>query len=217
MEWCVDYVMPQLYWEIGKRNADYAHLVEWWSNNSHGRNLFVGLYASNLGSQSAAWAWRNGNELMRQLRYTEAFPEVQGAAFYSAVALMENRQNLRDSLRAYYKYPALVPFNKQLKGEPSGQLQRVRILMDNNRPHLIWHASEETGGCQAQYYVIYAFKGTRLGDFSNPANILAVTTDNCLDLSQWANRLQGKYKFAITVVNRFNYESKPATVIKRFK
>ena len=213
----IDYVMPQLYWEIGKRNADYAHLVEWWSNNSHGRNLFVGLYASNLGSQSAAWAWRNGNELMRQLRYTEAFPAVQGAAFYSAVALMENRQHLRDSLRAYYKYPALVPFNKQLKGEPSGQLQRVRILMDNNRPHLIWHASEETGGCQAQYYVIYAFKGTRLGDFSNPANILAVTTDNCLDLSQWANRLQGKYKFAVTVVNRFNYESKPATVIKRFK
>ncbi|HPW90485.1 MAG TPA: family 10 glycosylhydrolase [Paludibacteraceae bacterium] len=213
----IDYVIPQLYWEIGKKTADYAHLVEWWSNNSYGRNLFVGLYASYLGNPSAPWAWRNGNELMRQLRYTEAFPQVQGAAFFSAVALMENRQNLCDSLRAYYKYPALVPFNKHLNGEPSGQLQRVHIVMENKVPHLVWRASEETGGCKAQYYVVYAFKGTKVGDFSNPANILAITTDNCLDLSQWANSLHGKYKFAVTVVNRFNYESKPATVTKRFK
>jgi len=52
---------------------------------------------------------------------------------------------------------------------------------------------------------------------SSAFNILDVTTDNCLDLSKWANRLQGQYKFAVTVVNRFNYESKPATVSKRFK
>jgi len=211
----IDYVVPQLYWEIGKPKVDYAHLVEWWSNHSYGRNLYVGLYASNLGNTSASSPWRSGNELMRQLRYTEAYPVVQGSAFYSIVALMENRQGLRDSLRTYYKYPALVPINKSLKGEPSAQLQRVRIVHENHQPHLVWHASEEIGGCQAQYYVVYAFKGSKLGDFSNPANILAITTDNCVDLSKWSNRLKGRYKFAVTVVNRYNYESKPATVSKR--
>lgn len=211
----IDYVVPQLYWEMGKPKVDYAHLVEWWSNNSYGRNLYVGLFASQLGNPAASSPWRNGNELMRQLRFSETFSAVQGAAFYSAVALMENRQGLCDSLRTYYRYPALVPTNTNLKGEPSAQIQRVRIMYDDYQPNLVWRASEETGGCQARYYVVYAFKGSKLGDFSNPANILVTTTDNCVDLSHWASRLQGKYKFAVTVVNRFNHESKPATVSRR--
>ncbi|MBQ0007298.1 MAG: family 10 glycosylhydrolase, partial [bacterium] len=44
----IDYVAPQLYWEIGKKAADYKILIEWWNENSFGKNLYIGLYASGL-------------------------------------------------------------------------------------------------------------------------------------------------------------------------
>ncbi len=44
----IDYVTPQLYWEIGKKVADYAILADWWSKNTlwlpayiSGRHLIV--------------------------------------------------------------------------------------------------------------------------------------------------------------------------------
>ena len=39
----VDYVAPQLYLEIGHDKIDYAKMLEWWSKNSYGRNLYIGL------------------------------------------------------------------------------------------------------------------------------------------------------------------------------
>jgi hypothetical protein len=38
----VDYVAPQLYLEIGHDKIDYAKMLEWWSKNSYGRNLYIG-------------------------------------------------------------------------------------------------------------------------------------------------------------------------------
>ena len=35
-EGSIDYVAPQLYWEIGKKVADYEILAKWWSENSFG-------------------------------------------------------------------------------------------------------------------------------------------------------------------------------------
>ena len=32
----IDYVTPQIYWEIGKKVADYKILADWWSHNSFG-------------------------------------------------------------------------------------------------------------------------------------------------------------------------------------
>ncbi|HEX6913854.1 MAG TPA: family 10 glycosylhydrolase, partial [Chitinophagaceae bacterium] len=38
----IDYVTPQLYWQIGHRLADYETLLDWWSRNSFGRQLYIG-------------------------------------------------------------------------------------------------------------------------------------------------------------------------------
>ena len=38
LEWVrqgwVDYNLPQLYWEVGNRAADYETLIRWWSNHA---------------------------------------------------------------------------------------------------------------------------------------------------------------------------------------
>ena len=38
----VDYNLPQLYWEIGHKNADYPTLLNWWNANSFDRPLYIG-------------------------------------------------------------------------------------------------------------------------------------------------------------------------------
>ncbi|MDE6633702.1 MAG: family 10 glycosylhydrolase, partial [Bacteroidaceae bacterium] len=46
LEWVrrgwVDYNIPQLYWEIGNRAADYATLARWWNDNAPQRPLIIG-------------------------------------------------------------------------------------------------------------------------------------------------------------------------------
>ena len=41
----IDYVLPQLYWEIGKKVADYEILAHWWANEVKGTNckLYIGM------------------------------------------------------------------------------------------------------------------------------------------------------------------------------
>lgn len=212
----IDYVVPQLYWEIGHRNADFATLSEWWSGHTFGRNYYVGLYASNLGNALAKPAWRDGNEVMRQLRHLERVPQ-QGAAFYSAVAIMQNRQGLRDSLRLHYPHPALVPVCGGALGGQPAQVGRVRIVREHRQNWLEWDAPRDTAGCAASGYVVYAFPGRELGDFSDPRNILAVTADNCLNLSDYADTLRGGYRFAVTAINRYKCEGEPAVVQRKLK
>jgi len=201
-EGTIDYVVPQLYWEIGKKVADYEILAKWWSDNSYGKNLYIGLYASQLGSSEANAAWRKGNELCRQLSENKKYPQI--------------KQGLNDSLQQnYYKYPAICPVNRNIEGEASAQPQNIRILKDGSEAYLIWDEVNEEGGCQTAYYVVYAFKGKKVGDLNDPANIMLRTTENCIDLREQERKFRGNYTYVVTAVNRFKHESTPTFGVTR--
>lgn len=98
----IDYVVPQLYWEIGRKGVDYATLARWWADNSHGCRLYIGVAPYRLLNQPTAKqktsAWATGNEIMRQLRFNDTIPEIQGECFYSTRPLLKNPRHLCDSL-----------------------------------------------------------------------------------------------------------------------
>ena len=50
----IDYVAPQLYWEINHPVAPYVTLLNWWSAHTYGRHCYIGLgiYKAN---SNAAW------------------------------------------------------------------------------------------------------------------------------------------------------------------
>lgn len=215
-EGTIDYVVPQLYWEIGKKVADYEVLAKWWSENSYGKNLYIGLYASQLGSKEAPSAWRNGNELIRQLNMNKQYPQIDGEVYFSAKGLLKNNQNLNDSLqRNHYKYPAICPLNRNIQGEASAQPQNIRVVKDGHEAYLLWDEVNEEGGCQIAYYVVYGFKGKKVGDLNDPANILMRTTENCVDLRELEKKFKGHYAFVVTAVNRYKHESVPTQGVTR--
>lgn len=216
-EGTIDYVAPQLYWEIGRVDADYSVLIDWWTNNSYNKNLYIGLFASGLNVTNKT-AWKRGNELARQLQLNKQYPQQDGVFLYSARPLLKNPLGICDTLRNnYFKYPSLVPINRNIKGEASAQPPNLKVAKDNETVLLTWDKVSDTGGKKVAYYVVYCFAGNNIGDLNNPQFIVTKTTDNFLDLSKYSKELKGEHTFVVTSVNKFKHES-PVTefVVKQF-
>lgn len=112
----IDYVLPQLYWEIGHARADYETLVEWWDNHSYGRQVYIGHGFYRAGSNAA---WKDKNQLPRQINMLRDYENIQGSAYFSAKNFYKNPNGWNDTLRNnYYKNLALVPPMKWIDSVP---------------------------------------------------------------------------------------------------
>jgi uncharacterized lipoprotein YddW (UPF0748 family) len=98
----IDYVVPQLYWEIGHRLADYEHLCHWWAENRFHTRLYIGMAPYRIGRKGEAAAWQNGNEIVRQMHLNRTIPGIEGEVFYSTRPLLRNPRHLCDSIKQFY-------------------------------------------------------------------------------------------------------------------
>ena len=109
MGW-IDYVAPQLYWEIGHKLADYNTLIDWWSKNTYGKNCYIGLGIYRAGSNDA---WRDKTQLPRQIAKLRNTPNINGMIFFSSKTFEKNPNGWNDSLRLnIFKEPAALPTMK---------------------------------------------------------------------------------------------------------
>lgn len=101
----IDYVLPQLYWEIGKKAADYEILAHWWANEVRGTNckLYIGMAPYRLENASAKNPWGQGNEIGRQMQLNRTIPEITGECFYSTRPLLRNPRGVCDTIAEFYK------------------------------------------------------------------------------------------------------------------
>ncbi len=105
----IDYVAPQLYWETGHKSVDFYMLLDWWSRNTFGNQLYIGqgFYRA---LEARTGKWKDPDELPRQLDAIRANQNVQGSIYFSSASFKSNPNGWSDTLRNhYYKYPALVP------------------------------------------------------------------------------------------------------------
>ncbi|WP_129838535.1 family 10 glycosylhydrolase [Streptomyces sp. RFCAC02] len=82
----IDYVVPQVYWNIGFEAADYTTLVRWWSDVACGTgvDLWIGEAVYKVGDPAQPAAWQDPAELSRHLDVCAEHREVSGNIFYSA-------------------------------------------------------------------------------------------------------------------------------------
>jgi uncharacterized lipoprotein YddW (UPF0748 family) len=106
----IDYVLPQLYWEIGKKAADYEILAHWWANEVRGTSckLYIGLAPYRLENATQKTPWGQGNEISRQMRLNRTIPEITGECFYSTRPLLRNPRGVCDSIQAFYSQPQML-------------------------------------------------------------------------------------------------------------
>jgi len=219
----VDYVVPQLYWHIGFSVADHKILVDWWSKNAFGRNLYIGHAAYKVGDFNNP-DWLNPSEIPQQIQLNRKNFQTQGSVFFSARSVRNNPLNLADSLESLYRKPVLLPEMKymNLPLHKAPNLKKVRMTSEGLK--VSWHGKRKKGGFfsflrkikkyqeknKPFYYVVYKFEGKQLGDTSDPKNILQVTHFNARQNHKLydPDYEEGKiYTYYITGVNRQHTES----------
>ncbi|MEU9603817.1 family 10 glycosylhydrolase [Streptomyces sp. NPDC048057] len=82
----IDYVVPQVYWNIGYAAADYAKLIPWWNSLVSGTDvhLYVGEALYKAGDPAQGAPWQDPAELSRHLTFAKKYPQVRGHCFFSA-------------------------------------------------------------------------------------------------------------------------------------
>ncbi|WP_307041271.1 glycoside hydrolase family 10 protein [Streptomyces achromogenes] len=89
----IDYVVPQLYWNIGLSAADYAELVPWWAEVAKGSRtrLYIGEALYRAGDPTQPAAWQDPAELSDHLDLAARHPEVRGHVFFAAKDVRTDR------------------------------------------------------------------------------------------------------------------------------
>ena len=101
----LDYIAPQIYWQIGHSKCDYATLVDWWNSVTRGTGvkLYVGHAAYKTGDSAQGAQWMDGKELERQIAYNRADGNVAGSIFYGYSALKNNTLGIQESVSKLFE------------------------------------------------------------------------------------------------------------------
>ncbi|MCC7507695.1 MAG: family 10 glycosylhydrolase [Saprospiraceae bacterium] len=217
----IDYVAPQLYWSIGFPPADYKTLINWWSQHTYGRQLYIGHAVYKVNNWPADPNWYLPDEINRQVALNRNTQGVHGSIFYSVKPLLYNPLGVQDSLiTSIYPTPALVPAHPALSLIPPATPQICRIAGAPGRVKMAWHVCNITNGDQMPYYyAVYRFNGKEVGDFSDIRNLLTITPFNSeKTIFEDMTPVQGQYyTYVVLGYNRLNvpsYSSDPVTIKK---
>ena len=100
----IDYIAPQIYWNVGYTVADYSVLAKWWSNAVKGTDvdLYIGMAdyrSSNVTDKNSVWY--GTSELKRQLAINKADSNIKGEIHFR-YKLMVNDSNIVNLYKTYY-------------------------------------------------------------------------------------------------------------------
>ncbi|GHF82796.1 glycoside hydrolase family 10 protein [Streptomyces griseosporeus] len=108
----IDYLVPQLYWNIGFADADYAELLPWWAETARGSRtrLYLGEALYKAGDPAQPAAWQDPAELSRHLTLAKKYPQARGHVFFSAREVAADRAGAMARVVAdHYAQPAPPP------------------------------------------------------------------------------------------------------------
>ena len=203
----VDYCIPQVYWEIGHKAADYAELVGWWASNASARPLYIGQDV-----QRTVKAKDNvsvtGNQQVAKYRMQRAEKNIQGSCFWDAASAANNVDGYRDYLaNGHFRYPALMPVYPFIDGDAPRKVSGARVIEDGGKNILVWLLDDKAGKKvmdEPYRYVVYCFAKGEKVDLSDPSHIMTITSSAFYELPAW---LSGGYTFVVTVLDRMQNES----------
>lgn len=201
----IDYVTPQIYWEIGFKVANFGTLTDWWSKNSWGTMTYIGQAPYRINPKANAKAWQSSNEIINQIKMLRSTPGIKGSMFFSAKFLRSNPLELKQKLLAtYYKFPALVPANPRITPIKPSNPDQAFFTKSKKTIHLKW-----VKGFNTKEVVIYDFGKFQKVNFNNTAHILKVTSDSELTIDLNTNKKLKHSRFYVISISQTHTESKP--------
>ncbi len=203
----LDYCVPQIYWEIGNRAADYATLIRWWDRYCGNRPLYIGEDIERTVKNKDPEDPRRNQQWAKHQLYTQ-MKNVKGTVLWYAKAAVDNTGNYATTLQQnYWRYPALQPQMTYIDKKAPGKPRKVKPIMTNDGLVLFWTAPKsKKWGDEAVKYVVYRFARGEKENTNNPSHIVAITPNTFIKLPYI--RGNNKYTYIVTALDRMNNESK---------
>lgn len=205
----VDYMLPQLYWELDHPKASSEVLAYWWDKNTNGRHMYYGQAVEWTMNASDIAPSNNPTQLDHKIALTRQLENVQGNCWWPGYSVTKNYKGVADSLANNRQSTvALVPAYSWIDSiAPEGV---THLKLDEQK--LTWRKVLTSDLMQVQRaFVVYAFpKGAKV-DLENSKAILGVTYTNSYTLP---SHMKGEYTIAVTALDAANNESNTAATLE---
>jgi len=204
----LDYCVPQIYWEIGNKAADYDTLIRWWNQYAGNRPLFIGEDVERT-VKYADPANPNSHQLPAKMKLHQQLPRVKGTVLWYAKAAVDNIGQYGTLMRNHYwHYPALQPAMEFIDSKAPGEPRKVKRVKTSDGYVLFWTAPKgKTWKDEATRYVVYRFDKREKINLDDATKIVAVTSNTFYQLPYVNGKT--KYVYVVTALNRIQNESKP--------
>ncbi|GAA0105701.1 hypothetical protein UT300013_23250 [Paraclostridium sordellii] len=192
----IDYVVPQVYWEMGHPLASYSKLIPWWSNEVKNKNtsLYIGqgIYKDSV-----------AQEIDKQIDLNRTYNEVKGSMYFTYSDIKNNRQGARDKVKIKYKYPALPENMTWIDSNPPDS-PKITVNKNINSNKIDINNVKD-----ASYYIIYRFNNDENININDPSKILAKVKNSGELVSSYidTNTSGTNYNYVVTSVDRLHNES----------
>lgn len=203
----VDYITPQIYWEIGHKKADYSKLVSWWSTVTTERHLYIGQYSSRI---SAPDYENKKSEIGDQIRLNRSTPNVLGSVYFSAKSITRNWSGLADSMQNdWYKNIALPPTMEWIDSIPPIKPENVHLVETKSGLLIDWNMPDAATDSEfPNYYLVYKFNSKNEIDLDKPEHIIAKILNKKTSYFNFnLNENDKNAIYVITSVDRLHNES----------
>lgn len=208
----VDYINPQLYWEMNHKTAPYSKLLPWWASIINGRHLYIGHFSSKM----AAKDYKGDNEeLEKQIELNRRTKNVHGSIFFSAKSISENWNNFADRLKEkFYHSIAFPPTMPWIDSIPPLPPVNLTISQTEKFVTVNWESPNYADDSELPiYYAVYRFSLDETIDINNAKKLVYLTYPNeTIFLDYLANINKGTYFYVVTSLDRMHNESIPVSV-----
>ena len=203
----IDYCVPQLYWQIGHKAADYGELIAWWNRNAYNRPLYIGEdIERTVKYPDLDNTMKNQQDAKFKLH--GKMPAVKGTVLWYAKTAVDNIGNYGTMLQnKYWKTPALQPLMPFIDSKAPKKPRKVKVVWTSDGPVLFWTAPKaKKWDDEATKYVVYRFLDNEPLDTDNPSKIITITSSTMLPLPY--NGGNKKYVYVVTALDRMSNESR---------
>ena len=201
----VDYLIPQLYWELDHKKASSLKLIDWWDNSVDPQcHVYIGQDVERTMKAPDISPSKEKNQLRHKIELTRSKANVLGNCWWPAYALTSDSYGAATALKRWAQSTAALvpPYTSISTGLPD-KVKGLKFKANT----LYWKKKEAEGKTtDAVKYVVYRFEQGEDMDFDNPEKIYAITADNEI-------RIHRRGVYAVTAIDRVNNESKPSKCI----
>lgn len=222
----IDYVIPQIYWEIGHSAADYTTLCNWWAkhipSNCH---LYIGQSIERsldgAANDKPVPDLRAANKhFSTKLNLANSLKEVDGNCFWYAYQIEDNQFHVRDFLtKNLFPFrampPAFTELNAVAPDQATGLDAKLVTTTQGTALHLEWKAPKTAVDPKrnVRYYNVYRFAKGEKVEIKDMKHLYAQVDDTELyDFDLTGSR---KYTYIVAPVDYYNNEGK--SIKKSFK